>query len=603
MTLAIATRAVVRQLERLGHVNEGWYHRSYPDAARLGLPAVEHYVRFGAAMGRNPSNNFDTAFYRDSVPGLAASGMNPLLHWLLHGRAEGRAPHPRVALREVRAIEAQVWGGLGPEAAARLEALARGAGTHPLVRAEAVLRLAPWLDFQGDAAGALKLLRGMEGWAAPEQLADRRRLIPLAFLQMAAGRPATARETLAPLPDTGPDAVLARAAAAPDEEARLAAINALYAARGLAPLVKADPAAPLSLYNLATPPAAPGLPGIGKVSVIIPAYKAERFIAHAIRGLQAQTYRDLEILVVDDCSPDGTLDVVRRLAADDPRIVPLQAPQNGGAYPARNIGLQHATGDFLTTHDADDWSHPQKIEQQLAPLAADPALMASAAYWVRCRADLRATTNWRLSADVLHWSYSSFLFRRAVLERNGPWDAVRAGADTEYVWRFERAFGQQAFVKVQPAVPLAWALDDDTSLTRAKATHISTNYHGLRHVYREVCHYWLARPEAERMGPEAQAAKRAMIPREMTEGPQPVRMLDLHLTGDLSDPAVAAQAEAAVKARPGARIGLTHSPAPGRTPGHFRPELMRLAEAGALELLVPGVALEAAGTLHLAAEA
>lgn len=597
MTLAITTRAVLRQLERSGHVHDGWYHRTYPDVARLGLTAADHYVRFGAAMGRNPSNNFDTAFYRDSVPGLAASGMNPLLHYVLHGRAEGRHAHPRVALREVRALEAQAWGGLGAEAADQLAALARDPAAHPLVRSEAVLRLAPWLDFQGDAAGALKLLRGMEGWAGAAQLADRRRLIPLAFLQMREGRTASARSTLAALPDSDADAVLARANTARDDDERLAILNALYAARGLAPLAKADPAAPLGLYNLTTPPLVAGLPDIGKVSVIIPAFKAEPFIAHALRGLQNQTYRNLEILVVDDCSPDGTLDVVRRMAETDPRIVPLQAPQNGGAYPARNIGLQHATGDFLTTHDADDWSHPQKIEQQLAPLAADPALMASAVYWVRCRHDLRATTNWKLSADVLHWSYSSFLFRRAVLDRNGPWDAVRAGADTEYVWRFERAFGQQAFVKVQPGVPMAWALDDDTSLTRAKATHISTNYHGLRHVYREVCHYWLSRPEAERAG--AEAVKRAMIPREMIAGAQPVRVLDLHLSGDLSDLSVAAQIVALVGARPGARIGLTHQPLPGRAPGHFRPEVMKLAEQGLVELLVPGVALDPAQDMRL----
>jgi hypothetical protein len=600
MTRAVAERALLRLIDRSGLVQEGWYFRTYPDAARLGLSAADHYMRLGAAMGRNPSNNFDTRFYAQSVPGLAGSGMNPLAHYVLHGRAEGRVPHPRIALREVRRLESLAWGGIGAPAAAGLQALAEDAAAHPLLRAEAAIRLAPWLDFQGEAGRALKLLRGMEGWADPGGLADRRRLIPLAFLQMAAGRRATAAATLAALPEDDADAVLARANAAADDAARLATINRLYAAAGLAPLVPADPAAPLGLYNIAGAPVAPGLPDVGKVSVIIPAYKAEGFIAHAIRGLQQQTYRNLEILVVDDCSPDGTLDVVRRLAQEDARIIPLQAPKNGGAYPARNIGLQHATGDFLTTHDADDWSHPQKIEQQLAPLAADPARMASAVHWVRCRPDLRVTTNWRLSADVLHWSYSSFLFRRAVLDRLGPWDAVRAGADTEYVWRFESVFGQDAFVRVHRDVPLAWALDDDSSLTRSKTTHISTNYHGLRHIYREVCHWWLGKPAA--LLADGGAAKRRMIPREMTEGPQPPRALDLHILGDLTLPAVAAAVAAALAARPGLRAGLTHRPDPAAAPGHFGPEIMALAETGALELLVPGVAVEAAETLDIGPE-
>lgn len=594
---SVETRALLRLIERSGHVHEGWYFKTYPDVARLGLSAVDHYVRFGAAMGRNPSNTFDTGFYAASVPGLAASGLNPLAHYLLHGRAEGRPPHPRPALREIRALEAQVWGGLAATAEPALAGLVQDEGRHPLIRAEAALRLAPWRDFQGDAAGALKLLRSMEGWAPDDLLCNRRRLIPMAFLQMAAGRIATARATLARLPDSDPDATLARANTEAEDEARLDHINRLYAARGLAPLCKADPAAPLSLRNLAARAAAPGLPDIGKVSVIIPAWNAAGFIGHALAGLQAQTYRNLEILVVDDCSPDDTFAVVQRLAQDDPRIVPLRAPQNGGAYPARNIGLQHATGDFLTTHDADDWSHPQKIEQQLAPLAADAGVMASAVYWVRCRPDLRVTTNWKLSENVLHWSYSSFLFRRAVYERIGLWDAVRAGADTEYVWRFERTFGPEAFVRVQRGVPLAWALDDDTSLTRSKATHISTNHHGLRHVYREVAQYWLAKPEAERLA--GGAAKHAMIPREMTAGAQPPRLLDLHLAGNLADPAVAARIVAAVAARPGARIGVTHLPEAGGPTGHFRPEVMELAEAGRLDLLVPGVALQAAEDIRI----
>jgi hypothetical protein len=59
---------------------------------------------------------------------------------------------------------------------------------------------------------------------------------------------------------------------------------------------------------------------------------------------------------------------------------------------------------------------------------------------------------------------------------------------------------------------------------------------------------------------------------------------------------------AALAARPGRRAGVTHRPEPGSAPGHFRPEIMALAEAGGLELLVPGVALEAAETLQIGPE-
>ncbi|MGZ7263534.1 glycosyltransferase, partial [Streptococcus pyogenes] len=85
-------------------------------------------------------------------------------------------------------------------------------------------------------------------------------------------------------------------------------------------------------------------------------------------------------------------------------------------------GARAARGDFITTHDADDWSHPEKIAQQVAHLMAYPDVMGVCTHWVRVDAQLRVTQNWRPSEKLIHYSHSSFLFRQQVLTDVGTWD-------------------------------------------------------------------------------------------------------------------------------------------------------------------------------------
>lgn len=102
------------------------------------------------------------------------------------------------------------------------------------------------------------------------------------------------------------------------------------------------------------------------VSIVTPAYRAAPFVATAIRSVLAQTYQHYEMLVVDDCSPDDTCDVVVRAAAGDPRIRLLRQPRNGGPAAARNRALAEARGRWVAFLDSDDAWLPEKLERQLA---------------------------------------------------------------------------------------------------------------------------------------------------------------------------------------------------------------------------------------------
>lgn len=101
------------------------------------------------------------------------------------------------------------------------------------------------------------------------------------------------------------------------------------------------------------------------VCVIMPAYNAGRFIEEAIRSVMGQTYRNWELLVIDDGSKDDTVDVVKRLCREDGRITLLQNPQNMGVAHTRNRGLDLCDGRYAALLDSDDVWHPEKLEKQL----------------------------------------------------------------------------------------------------------------------------------------------------------------------------------------------------------------------------------------------
>ena len=102
------------------------------------------------------------------------------------------------------------------------------------------------------------------------------------------------------------------------------------------------------------------------VSIITPMYNASRFIAQTIESVQAQTYTNWELLIVDDVSTDGSIEIVDEFAKKDARIKWSKAEKNGGAAKARNAALARAQGRYIAYLDADDLWYPEKLERQIA---------------------------------------------------------------------------------------------------------------------------------------------------------------------------------------------------------------------------------------------
>ena len=101
------------------------------------------------------------------------------------------------------------------------------------------------------------------------------------------------------------------------------------------------------------------------VSIITPTFNSERFIAETILSVQAQTYQDWEMIIIDDCSTDKTAKIVASFQEKDSRIKYFYNSNNKGSAFSRNLALQNAKGKWIAFLDSDDLWHPEKLEKQI----------------------------------------------------------------------------------------------------------------------------------------------------------------------------------------------------------------------------------------------
>jgi len=197
------------------------------------------------------------------------------------------------------------------------------------------------------------------------------------------------------------------------------------------------------------------------VSIIIPAYNAENYLPYTLQSAIAQTWPRKEIIVINDGSTDRTLEVAKRLATKEVRVV---STANQGLSAAVNHGLSLCQGDYVQELDADDILAPDKIQRQLETLRESDSkrtLLSSpwAHFYYRTRIarfipnslwqDL-SPVEWllRKMGDNLHMQNATWLVSRELMEAAGPWDAnLRYDQDGEYFCRVLLASEGTRFVR------------------------------------------------------------------------------------------------------------------------------------------------------------
>lgn len=170
------------------------------------------------------------------------------------------------------------------------------------------------------------------------------------------------------------------------------------------------------------------------VSVIVPAFNAGATVADALASALAQTYSNIEIIVADDGSTDGTAAIVERFAGLDERVTLIRLAANGGIAAARNTAIAAAKGDYIAPLDADDLWHPTKIAKQVATAegAAEPPGFVYC--WLRIidgEGRVRGSgTRYEIGGHIVHrhlyknvvGAGGAMLIRRGALEEAGGYD-------------------------------------------------------------------------------------------------------------------------------------------------------------------------------------
>ena len=148
-----------------------------------------------------------------------------------------------------------------------------------------------------------------------------------------------------------------------------------------------------------------------EVSIIMPVYNSEKYLAQAIDSIQNQTFTNWELIIIDDASSDSSAEIIQYYAKSEQRIIPIYLSKNVGAAQARNIGISHVTSRYLTFLDSDDIWKPEKLKIQISFMQEHSYAFTYTSY------DLISEDGRQLNIEVpvpFRISYSEALTRTAI---------------------------------------------------------------------------------------------------------------------------------------------------------------------------------------------
>jgi glycosyltransferase involved in cell wall biosynthesis len=170
-----------------------------------------------------------------------------------------------------------------------------------------------------------------------------------------------------------------------------------------------------------------------RVSIVMSVYNTDRFLPQALDSILQQTYPDFELIIVDDGSTDASRQIIDRYARQDLRIRTLYSSRNMGLTRSLNKGIKVAEGEFIARQDADDISHPDRLEKQVAYLDAHPkvGLLGTNYFLIDGRGQRTGRSQLPCSDTGIRWNmlfnnvycHSATMFRRHLLSHEKkPYD-------------------------------------------------------------------------------------------------------------------------------------------------------------------------------------
>lgn len=239
------------------------------------------------------------------------------------------------------------------------------------------------------------------------------------------------------------------------------------------------------------------------ISVIVPIYKVEKYVEACIKSLLNQSYRDFELILVDDGSPDDSMNKVESVLATGTDVpVVIIRKSNGGVSSARNVGIDKASGEYVIMIDSDDVISSDFLQEFVDLISKHPSKnIYSASYYVCYDKEYGEFGNQSLVNKVLAWNNAQIAFydrtikfllptlliKKDFLDSNNIRfdEKVRYSEDVQFIWRC-LAYNRENVIHSERIV-YHYILHDGSTMTASDLNKIKTSLNGVKRLYIETC--------------------------------------------------------------------------------------------------------------------
>jgi len=215
-------------------------------------------------------------------------------------------------------------------------------------------------------------------------------------------------------------------------------------------------------------------------SILLPVYNNQDDVLNAIKSVMDQTYTNFELIIIDDCSTDQTLETIQTYLSDinKDNIILIQSDKNEGAFVSLNKGLQKASGKYIARIDSDDTIDKTFLEEYANTFKKNPnAKLVQAKYK-------------RDNSHGIHGEIT-IVYDKSIIDEIGYYDSVRFAADTEFHMRIKKKYQDRNIVKIDKT--LYFAKKRANSLTTSSVTGLQGEGLSVRRQYVSQFNNWHAK--------------------------------------------------------------------------------------------------------------
>lgn len=206
------------------------------------------------------------------------------------------------------------------------------------------------------------------------------------------------------------------------------------------------------------------------ISIIMPSYNAEQFLENTLNSVVNQTFTDWELIIIDDCSSDNSVEFLQNYISQKKQITLLQLKTNSGPAVARNRGIEYARGKYIAFLDADDYWHKQKLEKQLYFMKNKDIALSFTAY-DRVEEDSGIYIDTQSVPNRI--DYKTLLKQNIMGCLTVMYDTHKLGKI--YMPNIARRQDYALWLKILKQVPYAYGLNESLAYYRVRTFSVSSN--------------------------------------------------------------------------------------------------------------------------------